>query len=153
MRAFLENAGLLVMLVIAATAVVKFRARRYLIVLITGTAVGAWLIGYAFGARSAAETLYPFVQLDRIERARAVLENNLPSPLWGLALGVLIIVLDYLAFGRDVRKNSRDRGARGSDRDPSHGSHAPGVDAERLMDPPQSVPAPRTERLHTGEGA
>jgi len=64
-------------------------------------------MGYALGARSAVETLYPFVRPDHVEQAKALVEENLLSPLGGLAVGLLIVLLSYLAFGSDVRKNLR----------------------------------------------
>lgn len=130
MTAFLENAGLLVMLVIAAAAVMKFRARRYLLVLIIGTAVGAWLFGYVFGARSAAASLYAFVPDHRMAQAKAIIEGDLPNPLWGLGFGALIIVMDFLVFGMDLRKNARGRRVDLA-LDSSEASHESGVDAPR----------------------
>lgn len=64
-------------------------------------------MGYALGARSAAQTVYPFVRPDQVEQAKALVEENLLSPLGGLAVGLLIVLLSYLAFGSDVRKNLR----------------------------------------------
>ena len=107
MRTFLENLGLVVMVSIAVAALLRFPARRYLLVLVSGIAIGAWLMGYALGARSAVETLYPFVRPDHVEQAKALVEENLLSPLGGLAVGLLIVLLSYLAFGSDVRKNLR----------------------------------------------
>jgi len=110
MRAFLENLGLIVMVSIAVATLVRFPARRYLLVLITGIAIGAWLMGYALGARSAAETVYPFVGPDHVQQAKALVEEKLLSPLGGLAVGLFIVLLSYLAFGSDVRKNLRKFG-------------------------------------------
>ena len=64
-------------------------------------------MGYALGARSAAETVYPFVRPEHVQPAKALIEENLLSPLGGLAVGLFIVLLGYLAFGSDVRKNLR----------------------------------------------
>lgn len=103
MTVFFENGAFLLLLAIAAAAVFRFRARRYLLVLIIGTAVSSWMIGYAFGSRWGAET-----RIEMIGSASSAAAAGPPlSPLWGLAFGVLVILTDYLVFGRDVRKRRR----------------------------------------------
>lgn len=111
----MESASLIVLVAIVAVAVIRFRARRYLLVLLTATAVGAWLMGYASGARSTADTLYRFVSGDRVEQARSAVESDLVSPLWGLAFVVLIILIDMVVFGMDVRKKLRGQQGRDSE--------------------------------------
>lgn len=147
MRTFLENASLLMMLVAAAIAVLKFRARRYLLVLMIATAVGAWFIGYVYGAKSTAQTLYPFVPGDRVAQAIAVVDASLPSPIWGLAFALAIIVLDHFAFGFDARKAERiDREV------PTRGD--PSILAEdRLVTSPPLATAGADRPLEAGDGA
>ncbi|MGZ2412084.1 phosphate/sulfate permease [Sphingomonas sp. F9_3S_D5_B_2] len=60
------------------------------------------MIGYAFGARDVADTLYPLVQSSDVPQAAAVVHDNVLSPLWGLAFGALFIMMDVLVFRKDL---------------------------------------------------
>ena len=110
MTILVENAAFLLLLVIAFAAMIRFPARRYLLILVTATALGAWLMGYASGYRASAEGLQPYLDGARVSQAKALVEAAQPSALWGLSFCAIIIVADILAFGVDVRKNFRRRG-------------------------------------------
>ena len=109
MTNLVESAAFLLLLIIAFAAMIRFPARRYLLILVTASALGAWLMGYAAGYRASAESLDPFLDGSRVQQARAMIEAARPSALWGLSFCALIIIADILAFGVDVRKNSKNR--------------------------------------------
>jgi hypothetical protein len=109
MTNLIESGAFLLLLVIAGAAMMRFPARRYLLILITATAVGAWLMGYSAGYRTSFEGLVPFLDSGRAEEAKAVVGAGQPSALWGLSLCAFIILADILAFGVDVRRSTRRR--------------------------------------------
>jgi hypothetical protein len=109
MTNLVESGAFFLLLVIAVAAMLRFPARRYLLILITATAVGAWLMGYASGYRTSSESLVPFWDSSRADQARAVVDAGQPSALWGLSLCAFIILADILAFGFDVRRSERKR--------------------------------------------
>ena len=113
MTNLVESGAFLLLLVIAFAAMLRVPARRYLLILITATAVGAWLMGYASGHRTSFEELVPFLDSSRLSDAKAVADAAQPSALWGLSLCAFIILADILAFGLDVRRSANRRHAAG----------------------------------------
>ncbi len=109
MTNLVENGAFLLLLVIAGAAMMRFPARRYLLILITATAVGAWLMGYSAGYRTSSESLVPFLDSSRAETVKTAVAAGQPSALWGLSLCAFIILADILAFGVDVRRSARRR--------------------------------------------
>ena len=109
MTNLVESGAFVLLLAIAFAAIIRFPARRYLLILVTATALGAWGMGYASGYRASADSLNPFLDGGRLEQAKAVVEAAQPSALWGLSFCALIIIADIMAFGVDVRKNLRRR--------------------------------------------
>ena len=79
MTNLIESGAFLLLLVIAGAAMMRFPARRYLLILITATAVGAWLMGYSAGYRTSFEGLVPFLDSGRAEEAKAVVGAGQPS--------------------------------------------------------------------------
>ena len=102
--AYLEAMGLLVLLCAAAFAILPLgRLRRYLGLLLSATAVGAFVIGYGFGSQDAMERLRPFLAQDAVADAMTAIKPYLESPLLGVGIGLILMVLVILAFGDDVR--------------------------------------------------
>lgn len=101
-----EKAALLTLIAVAAVALMPLHhARRYLLIVVSGIAVGAWFAGFVFGARHAANVVAGQPQSGGADAVRS-LHSQLPSPLWGVGLGIVLVLTAYLAFREDVRRRS-----------------------------------------------
>ena len=119
--AYFEAIGLLMLLSMAALAILPFyRVRRYLGVLLSATALGGFVIGYGFGSRDAINKLAPFLNRETAGDAMVVVEPYVGSPLWGVGIGLFLILLAVLVFRGDIRAYRNERGGRSHlDSDPT----------------------------------
>lgn len=102
--AYLEAIGLLILLCAGALALVPvLKLRRYLGTLLCATAVGAFVIGYGFGSRDAVELLRPFLAKETAADALAAVEPYLASPLFGVGIGLALILLAVFVFSGEMR--------------------------------------------------
>lgn len=112
---YFEAIGLLILLSAAALAILPFfKLRRYLGLLLCATAVGAFVTGYGFGSRDAVERLGPFLAQETAADAMVAVKPYLESPLLGVGIGLVLMLLVFLAFNRDLRV-SRDERTRPAD--------------------------------------
>jgi hypothetical protein len=100
----LEAIGLLTLLCAGAFALLPLlKLRRYLGLLLSATAVGAFVTGYGFGSRDAVNSLGPFLAEETVADAMVAVEPYLGSPLYGVGIGLVLILLVLLVFSEDVR--------------------------------------------------
>lgn len=101
---YLEAIGLLILLCAAGLAILPLsKLRRYLGLMLAATAVGAFVIGYGFGSQDAADRLGPFLAPETAANAMIAVEPYLESPLLGVGIGLILMLLVSLAFGGDIR--------------------------------------------------
>jgi hypothetical protein len=126
--AYLEALGLLILLCAGALALLPLlKLRRYLGLLLCATAVGAFVTGYGFGSRDAVNRLGPFLAEETAADAMVAVEPYLGNPLYGVGIGLVLILLVLLGFSDDVRAFRSEQTGRCSSRD--SGSHRPQLSA------------------------